>query len=244
MTEIDQTSVVGGTPGVAGGRSAAALREDFLRLLVTQMRFQDPLNPLDGADFTAQLAQFSGLEQLQNISGQLQDSVDADMLLARTINNTLAATLLGKEITAVDNRLTYAGEDVPVRFRLGADARDVSVEILTESGDRLRTITLPTASAGDGLVIWDGRDNLGNRVPVGDYRVRIQALAADGAAGIEVQPVVVGRVEGVRFIGGNPVLLVDGREILFGSVLEIVEPAGVETRPPANGWLASLSVGN
>ena len=203
--------------------SASSEQDDFLKLLVAQMRYQDPLNPLEGTDFTANLAQFRSLEQLQNIGSKLDQSVEADLLLARSINNTMAATLIGKTVRAVSDKVAL-GERGPVdiNFELADRASQVTVEILSAGGEVLRTITAESLDAGFGSVAWDGRDRNGQRLPAGEYQVRISAVAPGGAS-VTVQPLTVGVVSGVRFIDGNPVLIVDGREIQFGSVLEILD---------------------
>lgn len=74
--------------------SAAVGKDEFLRLFVTQLRYQDPLSPLDSAGFTAQLAQFSSLEQLTTISGRF----DRLLLYQGSLQNTLMAGLVGKRI--------------------------------------------------------------------------------------------------------------------------------------------------
>jgi flagellar basal-body rod modification protein FlgD len=68
---------------------------DFLKLFVTQMKYQNPLNPMDSTQFTAQLAQFSSLEQLTNISGQLKDLT----VYQNSLNNTLTTSFIGRKVT-------------------------------------------------------------------------------------------------------------------------------------------------
>lgn len=70
-------------------------QDDFLKLFVTQMKYQNPLNPMDSTQFTAQLAQFSSLEQLTNISGQLKDLT----VYQNSLNNTLTTSFIGRKVT-------------------------------------------------------------------------------------------------------------------------------------------------
>ena len=79
-------------------------KEDFLRLLVTQLRNQDPINPVKGEDFAAQLAQFSSVEQLQNINANLENNLEMDLLLNQALNNTLATTLIGNNVKAIGGK--------------------------------------------------------------------------------------------------------------------------------------------
>jgi flagellar basal-body rod modification protein FlgD len=201
-------------------------KNDFLTLLVAQMRYQDPLNPLDGADFAAQLAQFSSLEELQNINTNLNESVNADMLLALSINNTMATTIVGKSIKAVNNEICFKdGKPVDIDYELSGNASKVKIDIYSEDGQLLRTLTETGKAGGDNEASWDGRDAKGNLVPSGSYYVDISATAPGGNA-VLVQSLAVGVVTGVRFVDGNPMLIVDGREIAFGSVLEINADTG------------------
>src|SRR5512135_3668480 len=86
-------------------------KDDFLKLFVTQMRYQDPLNPMDSAAFTAQLAQFSSLEQLTNISGQMKD------LLAyqNSLGNTLTTNFIGRNVTFSGNS-TYLKDNAQISY--------------------------------------------------------------------------------------------------------------------------------
>ena len=198
-------------------------KDMFLELLVAQMRYQDPLNPIEGTDFTAQLAQFSSLEQLQKMSASLDASTETDMLLARSINNTLATTIVGKSVRAVSDEVHYDGENpVDISFELSGRAASVTIEIVSEDGRTLRTLKDSGFEAGDGSIRWDGCDQHGNNIPAGTYSVTVSAVSPEGNS-VSVQPLCVGHVSSVRFVDGNPVLVVDGREIPFGSVLEISE---------------------
>lgn len=200
-------------------------KEDFLKLLVAQMRYQDPLSPLQGTEFAAQLAQFSSVEELRNIGGKMDQQTEGNLMLARSVNNTLATTLIGKQVRAEDDRLTFDGDhNVNIRFNLSGLAAPVRIEIMGDNGSTIRTIELPNAGEGDQTVVWDGRDARGNRVPLGDYQVKITATGT-GGGNVVATPLAIGRIEGVRFVDGNPVLLMGGRTIPFGSVIEILDSA-------------------
>ena len=73
-------------------------KDDFLKLMIEQMKNQDPLSPMEGTEFTAQLAQFSSLEQLSNMSDSLEQSINANYQLTQAVNNTMTAALIGKEV--------------------------------------------------------------------------------------------------------------------------------------------------
>ena len=92
-TAIDSASV--GTTQASVNASKEMDRDAFLSLLITQLQNQDPLNPTDSTEFTAQLAQFSSLEQLGNVNENLKQLQD----FQASINNSQAVSLIGKEIT-------------------------------------------------------------------------------------------------------------------------------------------------
>lgn len=235
---VSPYSIIG--TGDAAQLNEPTEREEFLELLVAQMKYQDPLNPLDGTDFTAQMAQFSSLEQLQNINSKLDSGVEADMLLARSINNTLATTLVGKEIRAVDDAVTYDGSsDVTLNFSLAGNTSSVEIEVMNADGELLRTITASGLKQGDRSVVWNGNDSKGNNVPAGEYYFSVSASTATGAT-VEANPLALGRVDAVRFIDGNPVLVVGGREISFGSVLEILDGDSDSESSPELQLLSNL----
>src|SRR5210317_754089 len=100
ITNEINTSASGGTL-LAGGKSNVMGKDDFLNLLITQLQNQDPLKPTDSTEFTAQLAQFSSLEQLGNVNENLKQLQD----FQASINNSQAVSLIGKEITATGNSL-------------------------------------------------------------------------------------------------------------------------------------------
>ncbi len=237
MDGITQYELIGA--GEAVQLSNVVGKDDFLKLLVTQMRYQDPLNPLKGTEFSAQLAQFSSLEQLQNIANKLDASVEADMLLAMSINNTMATTLVGKNVRAISNELFYDGENpITIDYKLSGNASKVTVEIVDDNGQVLRTLTATGMMMGDRSIDWDGRDNRGNNVPTGQYQVRVSATAQGGGM-VAAQPLAIGTVSGVRFVNGNPMLLVDGLEIPFGAVLEITNGDG-NSQSGTDNWYRRL----
>lgn len=113
QADITSSAVKGGQLG----------KQEFLQLLVTQLRHQDPLNPSDPQDFAAQLAQFSTLEQLINIGDQLKQSTATDQALAQMFNASSALSLIGRNIIAEGDGVT-----VP-------DDGDVSVTVASCTAD-------------------------------------------------------------------------------------------------------------
>jgi flagellar basal-body rod modification protein FlgD len=196
-------------------------KDDFLKLLIAQLNFQDPMNPMNGQEFAAQLAQFSSVEQLANINQNLLASIDANHLLASSVNNTLSATLIGKQIKASGDTIQYDGTtDATVSFSLAQDAQTVKVKLYDEAGNLVRTIDAGAQSKGDNTVSWDGKNDAGNQLTAGKYKVKIEAQDKDGNT-ISSEMVISGKVTGVRYKSDGTVLVVNGIEIRLADVVEI-----------------------
>ncbi|SHL01461.1 flagellar hook assembly protein FlgD [Rhodothermus profundi] len=205
IDEIRQQALQG-TPGAPSPPSQELDREAFLRLLVTQLRYQDPINPLDSREFAAQLAQFTTVEQLIGINETLTAQTDAYNALAQGIHNSVAASLVGKVIEAEGNQLTWSGKDtVPFRIELGDAARQVSIQIRNEAGEVVRTLYLGSRTAGEHAVEWDGRNDAGELLPAGTYTIEVLATDANGDT-VTARSFVRGRVTRVTF-GPEGILL-------------------------------------
>jgi len=196
-------------------------RDDFLKLLIAQMSNQDPLAPVDNQEFASQLAQFSSLEQLQSIDENIRYGTNMDLVLTQTINNTLASTIIGKEAKAMGNTIVFDSTGTGnYSFQLESAAKDVEVTITDSSGTVVRVLNVGALGEGDHALTWDGKNTNGRSLPEGTYRFEVKATDTEGEE-IEVTPLMVGVVTGVRYENGNAVLLINDQSVSFASVLEI-----------------------
>jgi flagellar basal-body rod modification protein FlgD len=211
-----------GNPIATGSRKELG-RNDFLNLLITQLTHQDPMKPMEDTEFISQLAQFSSLEQMQNINSSLGDALDWDYLQMQTINNTMATSLIGKEVKA-DYEGIYLGEDNQPKITFTTDqyARDIRVEIIDENGVTVRVLTQDDIPAGTNTITWDGRDSQGNRVTEGYYQVDITAYDAEDQA-FSPSTFLQGKVEGVVYRNGSAYLQVEGVELPLSDITAIYE---------------------
>lgn len=196
-------------------------QEEFLKLLVAQLKHQDPLSPLESHEYASQLAEFSSLEKLVSINESVDQGVEADLILTQAINNTLAATLIGQEAKAVGNTIEFnSGETTEIHFQLGEFADDVVVQVRDQAGNIVKSIEANALSSGDHSVEWDGSNDHGEDLPEGDYTFSVVAKDANGVE-VNATELIVGLISAVRFENGSAMLVVGGREISFSSVLEI-----------------------
>ncbi len=196
-------------------------KDEFLKLLVEQLKNQDPLSPMESQEFASQLAQFSQVELLTSVDANLQDGINIDMLMTQTINNTMATTFIGKEVTAYGDNIHLSGEEsTSVNFILDGSADEVTIEIRDEAGVVVKTISAKSMSSGEQSVEWDGKDDEGGELAEGNYTFNVEATDVDGNV-IDATELTKGLVSAVRYVNGSAILVIDDREILFSDVMQI-----------------------
>ncbi len=211
---------VGSRGGQTPAKSSESLgKNDFLQMLVVQLQNQDPLNPMDATGFTAQLAQFSSLEQLQNINTSLTGIGTSQAVLT----HSQAVEFIGKQITAVGDSTEVAeGGSEALQFSLNGEAAGVFVNIYDAGGNFIRNLEFGAMAAGEQSVSWDGRDARGNTVADGTYRFTVEAVNADNQP-VSTVTFARGTVTGVNYRDGQAYLITGSQEIPMGNVVKVVD---------------------
>ncbi|MDY6971193.1 MAG: flagellar hook capping FlgD N-terminal domain-containing protein [Thermodesulfobacteriota bacterium] len=192
-------------------------KDAFLNLLVTQLQYQNPLEPMESTEFTAQLAQFSSLEELANVNESLQ----VIQLYQASLNNSQAVAFIGKNVEAWGNTIQlHDGVSDEIIFELGEDAANVLVHIYNSEGNLTKTLDAGALNAGEQTIVWDGTDLDGNEVTDGKYTFEIQASDISGEM-VDVTTFIRGMVSGVTFKEGVAYLLAGDNEIPIGNVIEV-----------------------
>jgi flagellar basal-body rod modification protein FlgD len=173
-------SALGNTANTEAAATAATAnmalgKDDFLTLLLTQLQYQDPLSPQDSAEFTAQLTQFSTLEELTNVNTTLSDILGAQ----QSMENASATNLIGKEVR-VPGDTAYLTDTAELGFRLMDGAASAKISVYNASGTLVRTEDIGSSAAGINLYTWDGKDNNGDQLPAGSYTFKVEAQDAAG----------------------------------------------------------------
>lgn len=199
-------------------------KDDFLTLLVAQLQHQDPLNPSESTEFTAQLAQFSSLEQLQNVNANLAGFE----VYQATLNNIQSSGFIGKTVTASGSLIGLnQGVADPVRFDLAGDAASVYIQIYDQYGSFVTDIPAGAMSAGEQQVTWDGRNANGTTVADGPYSFNVMAVDLEGSV-VPVASYTTGVVTGIDYKTGSTNLVINDYEIPISSVIR-VEAAEMES---------------
>ncbi|MFZ1290315.1 MAG: flagellar hook capping FlgD N-terminal domain-containing protein [Melioribacteraceae bacterium] len=223
---IDGISTTTSTTSTAeyATESKSSLDKDaFLQLMIAQLKNQDPLEPMDGTDYSAQLAQFSSLEQLKNINDSLNNSIDANYLLTQSVNNTMTATLIGKNAKIAGDTISYEGqESTSFGYELPANAGDLKVVVKNSSGVVVKEFEDLEKTEGAYKLDWDFTDNEGDVVQEGEYTFELTASTLTGED-MTVAQYLIGTIEGVRFGSSGTSILVNGLEYLVSDVFEILE---------------------
>jgi flagellar basal-body rod modification protein FlgD len=216
VTGTGSTSSTGSdaTPLGAGGKLG---KNEFLKLLVTQLRYQDPMNPLQGEEMAAQLAQFSSLEQLVNIGDALKAQEDGNVALIAAVTNSTAMNTIGKEVTAVSDQVYIPADgDADVKF-MSAGAGSATLTITDSKGKVIGTRELGYLNGGEHTVdVGDAAAGLEE----GGYRYYIDVKSADGKA-VEVETYTTARIDGITYGQDGALLTAGPLRIKPGSIVTI-----------------------
>ncbi len=204
--------------GLTGGNGVLG-KEEFLRLLVTQLKHQDPLNPMEGTQFATQLAQFSSLEQLITLNAKLDAQAGATAAGALTGQMGLAASLLGRTVVAEGSSMAVDGTGTAkVAVDLPGPAQTVTVRLRDSAGNEIARKDFNAVPGGRQTLTWrpDG-------VAPGTYSYDVEVTGRDGNA-MTARPLVVGIVDGVFLERGQVVLRLGGATVRLDHLMEISPP--------------------
>lgn len=152
-------------------------KDDFLKLFVTQLQNQNPLNPEADTEMAAKLAQFNGLEQMLN----LNKAMDKLLTEQSSTRNVQMVNYVGRDITVDGGRVKIEkGKPTPTEYKLENDATQSTLEIRNSSGVMVHQIELGPSMAGTHQLKWDGKTSDGKAIPDGTYTLAISARNMDG----------------------------------------------------------------
>ncbi|GHA28206.1 flagellar hook assembly protein [Devosia pacifica] len=219
--------------GITGTSSGSSLDQNrrtiadnfdtFLQILTTQLKNQNPLDPMDTNQFTQQLVQFTSVEQQLKTN----EFLEALMMANEASVNTDAVSYIGKEVTTAGDRADLAEGQAVWGYSAEADAHDAVVTIKDGNGSVVYSERGQLA-AGEGQFVWDGVGSDGNPKPAGTYTITIEAKDLSGRS-VPVTTASNGIVSAVDFSGGEPVLTIGNAQVKLSDVTNVRIP---ETKAP------------
>ncbi len=188
----------------ASASSTSELSDRFLKLLVTQLRNQDPMNPMENAELTTQLAQMSTVEGVNKLNSTL------DGLVSQFKSNQVmqGAALVGRQVLADGNALSLGSAGAAGGIGLEAAVDSLRVNVVDSNGVTVRSLDLGKQDAGLVRFVWDGRDNAGASLSEGDYTFKVEAGTAGNT--VAATPYALGNVLSVSLNANNMDVEVSG----------------------------------
>ncbi|PNR92488.1 flagellar hook assembly protein FlgD [Petrotoga sp. 9PWA.NaAc.5.4] len=190
-------------------------KEAFLELLVTQLKNQDPTEPLNNKDLIAQLSQLSSTEQIMNMSNAVQEMVNSQLSLGKL----QGASLLGKTVAVNDNTLVIEnGVSDSITYGLNTSSQ-VMIEIYDVRGKLVYSQDLGIKNAGLNSFVWNAKNNDGTSLPDGEYIYGVYIV--ENGQKILTSGIKTGIVEAIKFLNNELYLLVNGEIYPFSAINEI-----------------------
>jgi len=193
-------------------------KDEFMRLLITKLQHQDPLNPTNDEAFIADLAQFSSLEEMENMNQGLSDLA----LLQSNSTNTTMVNYIGKTAVLAGDTINLEGSLSTINYELPSNAKEVKISIYGENGQLIKTIDSSNVQAGENSLIWNGQNEQGLGMPDGRYKVQVTAKDKNGNS-IATIPRMTGKITGVTYENGFPELVIGGASYSLGKIISISE---------------------
>ncbi|MBF0169539.1 MAG: hypothetical protein HQK87_00375 [Nitrospinae bacterium] len=219
-TGAGATSTAAASSQSVAAKVGAMGKDQFLTLLVAQLKNQDPTNPVDNSQFTSQMAQFSSLEQLMGIN----DAMGLMTSAVNSANTSQAINLIGKEVTAQGHNVyVKGGQGADVTFEIPDTASGAKIIVEDAAGNVVRTIDKGSLPAGKNTVAWDGTADDGSTLPDGLYTYTV--LANDSAGNLmDVSTYTRGIATGVSYDGGVAYVTVGNQKYMLSEIVEVHEP--------------------
>jgi flagellar basal-body rod modification protein FlgD len=211
---VNNISSVLASSAASANRTSLA-KNDFLTLLVTQLKNQDPLSPLQPHEFAAQLAQFTSVEQLQELNAGVarqEESLAMATLLSKT---SFSAALLGRKVVAAGDRVVIpASGSAQVKVEVGGAGGRAKLKLFDTAGHEVATRELGALPPGRQTLTLPGD------LPAGTYRYQLEVKGTDDKP-VAVTTYTTGVVDGISFLDGRIVLKIGTLEIALDDLAEI-----------------------
>jgi flagellar basal-body rod modification protein FlgD len=200
-----------------GKKKGALTQEDFLNLLMTQMRFQNPLEPMDSYQMASQMAQLSTVEAMNQMTQSIKN-LEENQASSSALQSM---GLVGKKVEVQGNVVSLdGGKASEASYQLTKPGK-VKVDVYHANGTLVRTFEEGVKDASRHPIVWDGKGQKGGNLPDGEYLFRVTATDEKGQA-IDASTFMKGTVSGVTFENGIPYLQIGSQKIPLKNVSAIL----------------------
>ncbi|MCB4204830.1 flagellar hook assembly protein FlgD [Deferribacterales bacterium Es71-Z0220] len=222
LTSNEVSSQYGVTSSTRAEPKKELNKDDFLNLMVTQLKNQDPLNPLDNNEFISQTTQFSSLEQLINIGESIKELAESQTNGSMNNNLYSASNFIGKEVKYFSDTINLNEDGALIGYELDDIPASLSLKIIDENGNAVANIVPSSTSYGMNEINWDGLNANWDKLPNGKYKVVVDALDASGSQ-IPYRTYTSGIASGVSMLNGNLKFNLDSNEVSSDSIFAVYE---------------------
>ncbi len=208
------SSATTATSGIAGTTSAQDQSDRFLKLLVAQLNNQDPMNPMDNAQMTSQIAQINTVSGIQ----QLNDTIKSMSAQYTSMQVMQGASMIGHQVVADGNTMGVSAGVGTAAVNLDADASSVQVQVLTPGGQVISQFDMGAQSAGTHNIDWDASKYTGSGTPT------FTVTAKQGTASVGATPLIRDTIAsvGTDSTGAMNLSLKSGASIKYDTIKSIL----------------------
>jgi len=187
-------------------------KDDFLELLITELKYQDPLEPMDTSKMMEQTTQLSTMEYLENISNSMDEILEGNSLVNTEQMMLSASNYIGKTVEFEGNSIILAESQAPITYDLEDTPANVEIYIYNSAGQIVQTLKPETLKSGVTSIMWNGKDMEGNQLVDGYYSFLVKATDGEGED-IEMKTYAVGVVTAVSRDGDKVSLNINGTTV-------------------------------
>ena len=220
LNKVADPNYVDPSKKVRGAGNNQLDKDAFFKLMLTQLKNQDPTNPLKNHEMAAQLAQFSTLEQMNNMNATLTKIEGKNA----APENFQALNLIGKSVAGDSSKVvrTAFDKEHDFNFNLTQDASEAKIKVMNDKGETVREFKLSSLKAGANKIVWNGMNDRGDKQAAGQYQFQIDATGGAGQK-LQVKTEFSGIISGLSFSPEGPVLQVGNQTIKMRDVRQITD---------------------
>jgi flagellar basal-body rod modification protein FlgD len=218
LTNINQATSVGAAANAAAASSGKKIQDRFMTMLVAQIKYQDPTNPMDSSQMTSQLAQISTVDGINQLNTSMAE-MSKTMQSGQTYQ---ASSLIGKSVLAPGKTFNLVNGESAFAVQLPTAASGVIVSIKNSIGQIVDSMDLGTQNAGVIPLVWNGKDLVGKALPDGVYTLQVDAnTGGKSVNGVGLTYAKVNAVGNDPKSGATQLVLGNGATTPLSSVIQI-----------------------